>query len=228
MGPRPLPAAAGASGLQAAAGKSPHGSAADFHRAIRSKSYLLLTIAFALLGLLTGAVPSHLVPLLVERGVDAMRAAVLASALGFSLIVGRFVTGYLMDRVFAPLLLVVVIIIAVAGLGMMLVNVSGAGMVAAISFMGFAMGSDTDLLAYMVSRYMGLRAFTRIYGLVLAAFGVGNSTGPFLMGFSSNAYSSYNPALLGLIGATLVAIIPILLLGRYPDEKGDPYNGNTV
>jgi MFS family permease len=74
-----------------------------------------------------------------------------------------------------------------------------------------------DFMSYLVSRYFGLRPFGRIYGLVYAALTVGLSLGPLVMGYSQQLTGSYDLALRILLGAAVLAILPFLALGRYPD-----------
>jgi MFS family permease len=189
-----------------------------FHDAIRSRSFILLMCTFGLLGILTGGIPTHLVPLLVERGVDAMHAAVLASTLGFSLIAGRVIAGYLLDRIFGPLVMIVIVSLAVIGLAMMLTGVTGQSTIVAITLIGFTIGADGDFLSYLISRYVGLRAFSRVYGLLLGAFAVGMSMGPAVMGYSANTTGNYQLGLWVVVVATALAIVPVLFLGPYPDD----------
>ncbi len=193
-------------------------SGMTFRDAVRSKTFILMIASFSLVGILTGAIPTHLVPLLFEKGVPAMKAAALASSLGISLILGRLVMGYLIDRVFAPHLMIGVILIALVGLGMMLSGGSAVWLVVSISCMGFTVGADVDCLSYLISRYIGLRAYTRVYGILLSAFTLGVGIGPGLMGYSFNVSGGYDLALRMLIGATGLAIVPFLFFGRYPDE----------
>ena len=189
-----------------------------FRDAIRSRSFILLMLTFGLLGLLTGSIPTHLVPLLVERGVVAMHAAILASALGLSLIAGRVVAGYLLDRIFGPLVMIVIVSLTVIGLIMLQMGVTGPWIIVAIAFMGFTIGADGDFLSYLISRYFGLRAFSRVYGLLLGAFTGGMSVGPAVMGYSANSTGSYHLALWVVTAATALAIVPVLFLGPYPDD----------
>jgi MFS family permease len=167
--------------------------------------------------MLTGAIPAHLVPLLVERGVGAMHAAALASVLGLSLMAGRVGAGYLLDRVFGPLVMVVLISLAVIGLAMMLMGVTGPWVIVAIALIGLTIGADTDFLSYLTSRYVGIRAFSRVYGLMIGAFTCGMSVGPAVMGYSANSTGSYRLALWVIASATMLAIAPVLFLGPYPD-----------
>jgi MFS family permease len=195
---------------------APQTSGLEFREAIGSRAFVLLAVGFGFLGILTGAIPSHVVPLLVERGVAPMQATIMASALGLSLIAGRIVMGYFMDRFFAPLLMTITIAIASAGLVMMLIGMTGVWMIVPISCAGFAIGADADFLSYLTSRYIGMRAFTRTLGLLFSAFATGTGIGPAIMGYSANVSGSYNLALEILIATTTIAIIPFLFLGPYP------------
>ena len=56
---------------------------------------------------------------------------------------------------------------------------------------GLGMGAEVDLIAYLQSRYFGLRAFGQIYGYLFAVFTVGTGLGPFLMGAAYDATGSY-------------------------------------
>jgi MFS family permease len=196
----------------------------SFREAVRSKHFVLLCATFGLLGMLTGAIPTHLVPLLVERGVGTMHAAALASVLGLSLMAGRVGAGYLLDRVFGPLVMVVLISLAVIGLAMMLMGVTGPWVIVAIALIGLTIGADTDFLSYLTSRYVGIRVFSRVYGLMIGAFTCGMSVGPAVMGYSANSTGSYRLALWVIASATMLAIAPVLFLGPYPDglERRQP------
>lgn len=203
-------------------------SGLEFREAIKSRSFILLAISFGLLGILTSAVPTHLVPLLVDRGVAAMDAAIMASALGFSLIAGRFLMGFLMDRIFAPLLVMSVCAIAVIGLMILLVGASEFWLVVSIALIGFAIGADGDFMSYLASRYIGLRAFSRVYGILLSVFATGLSVGPALMGYSSHVSGNYDLALRILIATTVTATVPFLFLGRYSDQARDTIRQPTA
>ena len=189
----------------------------DFPDAIRSRSFLLLTLGFFPLGVMTGSIPTHLVPLLVERGIDATRAAMLASSLGFSLIAGRIIMGYLMDRIFAPFLMVFVLMMSILGLITLLVGVSALWILVSICLLGFSIGAEVDFTSYLVSRYIGLRSFTSSLGLLMAVFNMGASAGPAVMGYSSNTSGTYDLGLKVLIVLMTSAVAPFLCFGRYPD-----------
>ena len=188
----------------------------SFGKAIRSKSVLLMIFAFLMLGVSTGAMPTHLVPLLIDRGTSPTQAALYASALGFSLVIGGLIVGFLLDRMSAALLILIVIAGLVTGLVMLLSGVSGPLAIVAIALVGFSIGADGDFMPYLVSRYVGMNAFSRITAILFGAFSLGIAVGPIVMGYGVDLTGSYALGLKLLIGCSLLAALPFFLIGPYP------------
>lgn len=192
-------------------------------RELCSRNFVLLAVAFVLLGLLTGAIPSHTVPLLVENGVAVQDAAIIASSLGIALIAGRVITGYLLDRIFAPFLILAAVMLAVVGLLIIMSGASGIALMAiAIGLIGFTIGADGDFLSYLISRYVRLETFSRAYSLLVASYSIGMAIGPSVMGISANLTGTYDLALQILIASLVLALIPFFLLGPYPKDDASP------
>jgi MFS family permease len=63
--------------------------------------FMLLAIAF-LVGVIVAGLIIHLVPLLVDRGMDAALAAKMAASIGLAVIAARVIVGWLFDRFHAP------------------------------------------------------------------------------------------------------------------------------
>jgi MFS family permease len=157
----------------------------------------------------------HLVPLLTDRGVSAQSAALVLSLGAVGATLGRVGGGYLLDRFFAPY--VAVCFFCGSALGIFLLwsgAVGGLAFVAAF-LGGLGVGAEMDIIAYMVSRYFGLRAFGEIYGYVFAAFTLGGVIGPPLMGIGFDSTGSYSPVLGGFVVTTLMAAGLITQLGPY-------------
>ena len=57
------------------------------------------------------------------------------------------------------------------------------------------LGAEVDLIAFMQSRYLGLKAFGELYGYLFAIFMLANGIGPFVMGLSFDKAGSYVPVL---------------------------------
>lgn len=73
----------------------------SFREAVATRQFVFIAFSFLLLGIMSGGILAHLVPLLTDRGVTPTMAANVASLLGVALIVARLFTGYLLDRFFA-------------------------------------------------------------------------------------------------------------------------------
>lgn len=188
----------------------------SFSQALRQRSFWLLAFAFPLLGLFTSGLMAHLVPLLLDRGLGQTAAAAGLSVLGVALIFGRLVTGWMLDQVHAPKLIITCIAVAIAGLVILMNGVSGWTAFAAILLIGFVIGAELDFLSYLIARYFGTLAYAKLYGLLYGIFIFGSGIGPLLMGFGFQAYKSYDFPLAVILGILFLTIPAFLALGPYP------------
>ena len=81
---------------------------------------------------------------------------------------------------------------------------------------GLGVGAETDLLAYLVSRYFGLKHLGEIFGYLFAAFMVGTSMGPLALGYIFDNFGNYNLGIFAVTGMLLTAIFLCLKLGPFP------------
>jgi cyanate permease len=81
-----------------------------------------------------------------------------------------------------------------------------------------------DIIAFLTSRYFGLRSFGVIYGFIFAGFALAGGLGAYLMGAGFDARGSYGLPLAAFFIATVVAVLLLSRLGPYryrvarPDE----------
>ena len=115
---------------------------------------------------------------------------------GLATMAGRLLAGYLVDRFFAPVVATVFFLAPIAGF-VLLSTASGALPALGVILLGLGLGTEIDLIAFLVSRYLGQRSFGEIYGYCFMIFGLGSSLGRFLGGFVYDLAGSYNPALIG-------------------------------
>ena len=106
----------------------------------------------------------HLVPLLTDRGFALGQATATLSAVGLSTIAGRLVSGYLLDRFFAPYVAAALFLLPLAGVGILAAGPGGPALILAAIALGFGLGAEVDVIGFMVSRYFGLRSYGEIYG----------------------------------------------------------------
>jgi len=172
----------------------------------------------------------HLPAMLTDKGISRAQAAAAAAAIGPSLIVGRLICGWLLDRLPARFVSSGFIVLAAVGCGL-LVGYDGneARAVGAAMLIGLTMGAEGDLLAYLLSRYFGLRSFSAIYGMGLVVFGIGYGGAPFASGLLFDHLRNYDLGYAILAVLLVVCVGVALTFGRYPTfgtpEKAAPADG---
>ena len=86
---------------------------------VRSASFWLLAVPVFLVVTAINGIVGHLVPLLTDRGFALGQATATLSAVGLSTIAGRLVSGYLLDRFFAPYVAAALFLLPLAGVGIL-------------------------------------------------------------------------------------------------------------
>jgi len=117
---------------------------------------------------------AHIVPLLTDHGLSRATAAATLGIFGLATMTGRLLAGFLVDRVFASYVATLFFLAPIAGFAFL---ASATGMPPAIGvvLMGMGLGTEIDLIAFLVTRYFGQRAFGQIYGCFFMIFGLGSS-----------------------------------------------------
>ncbi len=139
----------------------------------------------------------------------------LLPAMGAAILLGRLVTGWLLDRFFAPRVATMLLVVAALG-AFLLAHAAtvGWGLLGA-SLIGFGMGGEGDVTPYLLVRYFGVRAFSTLYGLTWTAYAIAGAIGPVIMGRAFDATGSYSALLVQLAALTLGAGALMFLLPRY-------------
>lgn len=181
----------------------------------RTRTFWLMIPAFALAGGSMHACILHMPALLSDRGLTAEDAALGSSIVGIAVIAGRLLSGYLLDRIFAPW--VAVGIFGMSGIGLALLWAGGGGSVAltAAFLVGLGMGAEVDIIAFLVSRYFGLRAFGTAFGFAFGSFVLAGGLGGMLMGAGFDRTGSYEVPLAGFFVMTVLAVALFTRLGPY-------------
>ena len=199
-------------------------------QAIADWRFWLMAAIFVPLSFAIGGPIPNLETLLGAKGFDASQAVVLASFIGYSVFFGRLLGGYLLDHIWAPLLACVMLMMPAASMYLLQYSEpSFTQTTIAIVLLGVAAGVEYDLIAYLVSRYFGIRSYGAIYGVLYAFFALGAGFGPAVYGWFYTHRGSYDVILEYSMYTFILCSLAILLLGRYRDEflkasTSDPIN----
>lgn len=183
----------------------------------RQKRFWKMLGAFLLLAFAIGGVLIPLVPILKAHGVTSDQAATIIGALGLALIVGRAFAGFLMDRMFAPYVAAVILLFPIVGVTLLAVGATGIYAIAAAVCIGLAAGAELDVIAVLITRYFGTRAYSENYGWLYAVWTLGSGFAPQLTNYVFDRTGSHTPALWLYVAVFAISALLIARLGPYPE-----------
>ncbi|QOJ33245.1 MAG: MFS transporter [Gammaproteobacteria bacterium] len=175
----------------------------------------ILMIAFAY-----GGAVIHLPRMLEAGGYTPARAAPLMSLLGLSVLLGRIGSGLLLDRFWAPLVMLPLLALpAVACVLLMGQPPAPATAALAVVLLGLSSGAETDLIAYLAGRYFGMAHYGKIYGFLYMGFALATAASPAAYGWVRDATGSYDRMLATAAVLFVGGALLLLGLGRYPPHR---------
>lgn len=187
-----------------------------FGEALRDWRFWILAVAFVPISFAVGGPIPNIENILRSNGFEAGDIVTLASLIGLSVIGGRLLGGWLIDRFWAPGV-AFVLLSAPAVACWLLAQGTTDPVIAGLSIVliGFAAGVEYDLMAFMVARYFGLKSYGGIYGALYGFFALGAGIGPVIFGQYFDRTGSYETILIysavGLVGGAAL----LLLMGKY-------------
>jgi predicted MFS family arabinose efflux permease len=184
--------------------------------ALRDWRFWLLAYAFIPVSFAVGGPIPNLESLLGSKGFERGDAVVLASLIGYAVIVGRLLGGWAIDKFWAPA--VAAVSLSLPAIACVVLQQPEPAFVTAalcIAMLGLAAGVEYDLMAFLVSRYFGMAHYATIYGSLYGFFAVGAGLGPLYFGRVFGRTGSYDAALALSALLFLAGALPLLLLGRY-------------
>jgi MFS family permease len=204
-----------------AAGAGGHAPGLGLDAALRDPVFWTMAAAFAFIPLGASGMHLHLLAFLADEGVAPAQAGAIASLGGVALIVGRVLTGWLIDRLYAPWVAAGMMALSAGCMAAMGLIGAPAGALGAIA-VGLSIGAELDLIGYLTARYFGFRAYGRIYGLLYAAVLVGSAFSPVAYGAAVDLTEGYAVALYGGAALLLAAALLFLTLRPFPAADGRP------
>lgn len=188
----------------------------------RDSAIWRLAISNFLVMVLTMGLAIHLFPILTEAGVDRATASWLVGLAGVAGIVGKLVTGVLLDR-FRPNW-VGGITLGAAALAFALLlrgSHSPALVVIAMLVNGYAAGTKTHITGFLTAGYGGMKNFGAIYGVMASLMALAAGLGPVLAGLAYDLAGNYDLFLVaGTVGCALGGLL-IISMPPYPQWESD-------
>jgi MFS family permease len=188
--------------------------------ALRVRQFWMILASLGLVGLVVIALQINLVPMLIDRGLSVGSASLILTVFGLAALIGRYVGGFLIDRTHATIIAAIVIAGPIPGI--LLLRPPFPQAAVATALIGFAGGIEDDLLPLFISRYLGMRSFGKLMGLMYSVFILSSAFCPLLLSFGYESFGSYEPMVPVLVGVLVVCALTILFLSkyRYPAIQG--------
>ena len=182
--------------------------------ALATRTFWTIAVGFGAIAVACSALVVHMVPMLRDAGLAQAQAARVASLIGVGVILGRVGIGWVIDRMFAPY--VAAAIFAITAGGCMVLAYAGPTMAPLAAFLiGFALGAEVDLLAFLTSRYFGLRHYGLLYATIYACFFIGIALGPAMAGQLYDHFGNYRIALRIVVAMLVFGALAALSLPRF-------------
>lgn len=182
---------------------------------VRSRYFWLIAFAIMAVSVTTfGAIGSY-VFLFADRGFPAVTVTTILSVSGLAAWCGRLLVGYIMDRIFAPYVTATVFTLAALGVSLLALDRSRPAAYIAASLLALAIGSEADILTFLISRYFSLREFSRIIGLMWVVWAWTGGVGTTIAAEGFALTRSYAPAFLLFALVLVLAAALICFIGPY-------------
>ena len=191
-------------------------SGMTWQQGLRSPAFWIIAAVLFVSSISMNGAITHLSALLTDRGITPRDAALCASMLGGSSLLGRIGVGWLLDRLFGARVALAVNLATAAGIFLLAqANSFPVGCVAA-ALIGVGAGGEAAITPYLLTRYFGLRAFSTLYGLTWTFYAAAGAIGPVILGRAFDLTGSYSSLLVTLSVALAFAAAMNLLLPKYP------------
>lgn len=213
-----LPPQEAADGLASAAETS-----LSLSQAMRTRGFWFIAIALGLNGLGAVAVIVHQIPFLTESaGFSDEEAALAATAMPFTSLVGRLGFGWLADFVDKRRVLAMAYLMIASGI-LLLSQVDSAWQVVLfLAVFSPGWGGSITVRPALQAELFGLRAFGAIQGLLATFATMGSVIGPIFAGWVHDTADTYRPALVILGFITMAAAPAMLMVARPLGEAAEP------
>jgi MFS family permease len=182
---------------------------ATLRRAMSTRTFWQMGIAFGLAGIAIAGFMSQMTAIFGAKGLDASAVPAFHTAIGAATIVGRLAGGALMDRIQARFVGAGAALVGAIGLSAFAAGAqSPAALILVGTAVGLCTGAESDVVSYLASRFYGVRNFARIYALQGSLFMIGLASGP-VLGTLAGGALGVSPALAA--GAALLTLSSLML-----------------
>ncbi len=192
-------------------GKASTATSIPFVTALKDWRFWAIAVAYMPIGFAVAGLITNMEVILASGGATPSDIVTAGATFGLSVIVGRIIGGYLLDK-FNPGIVGFVLIMSLS-LGLLILsgeNLSMPMVLLAIALAGFGTGVEFDVLSYVINRIFGWEHYAKIFGAIMVILYIGSAFGPMLFGSSYDKYGNFDPV---LVPAAIGIFVSSILIG---------------
>jgi predicted MFS family arabinose efflux permease len=186
---------------------------------IRKPAFILLISGMIMLSLPTVMMASQIKLVLEESGASSQFATWLVSLSAASVVAGRLVCGYALDR--APIHIVSFISLLLPAIGFFAIASpydQSWVLLCSIVVVGMATGAESDIGAMVISKKFDNRHYSLVYSCLAASVGFSAALGAIILSLTLSRTNTYDVFLFIAGGFTLAGAVGFYLLGKTQDH----------
>ena len=189
-------------------------------QALKTRVYWHLVAGQVCISFCYLSVTVHAVGILTERGVAAATAVWGLSTFAAGGLSAKLIIGFLLDRVDTPRIIAPFAVLSLISL--LIIRFGEGSALSLAALFGFGFGCVAcGPMAYLTTRYFGVRAFSTIYGSTVPIMTFLGAGAPVLAGLIYDSSGSYDWALSAACIVMLVAVVLFLTLPPYRFRVND-------
>jgi MFS family permease len=164
---------------------------------------------------------SNQVSIFVWKDFSSASAIASVAVIGLFSTIGKFLFGYLCDRIDPKYSAAIAYAILAGSLLMMAAATTMPHLWIYAVLIGIGQGGWAPNLAMLTIRYFGIRHFGTILGTIYFIFFAGQSLGPVVVGATYDNTGTYIPVIL-IMAAICIISIPLIMIIRTPGKNESP------
>lgn len=186
---------------------TPKRSGSSLSDAVYSRYFWMLTLAFSLSYLSASAIRVHIIPFLIDAGIDASSAAIASGSIGLMQVAGRIVFAPLDTRFTARIMVSGVFVLQSIAMLLLLGEPSGLVLVSFIVFFGASFGANTLARVSIIAEHYGILHYGRISSIMTLFLTLAGTAAPVGASLLYDHLGNYDLVVWLALGLALVATV---------------------
>lgn len=175
-----------------------------------TSAFWIITLCLFTHQITQSAIFVHLIPYLIDVGIDTKSAAAVVTFMTLTSVIGRYGYGWLSDRYSTKWLLFTLYILQPVSIFFLLQVSRLPDIVPFVLIYSIIYGGNTVVMAVITGNFYGRKNYGSIYGIIYGISTLGGIAGPLIAGMAYDLKGSYHDAF--FVFAVMMGLTAILVL----------------